>query len=154
MVESCLIAKWSVIWMPFEYRTKFCPVFRPPFIYRTGIWMGAWILNYHLDTGHLNTRQVKVHYSDVSVIQIPTVDGRNQFQTLRSQSYESIRNSKIFAKYFLKISQFSRHIQNELILNIVNIMLWLKLLPLPYVFYSNIRAFMLYTVSLQSVALN
>ena len=36
------------------------------------------MLNTHLNTGHLNTGQVKVHYSDVSaiqmfVIQIPTV---------------------------------------------------------------------------------
>ena len=40
--------------------------------------MVVWILNYHLKTGHLNTGQVKVCYSDVSciqmfVIQIPTV---------------------------------------------------------------------------------
>ena len=29
--------------------------------------------DHHLNTGHLNTKQVKVHYSDFSVIQIPTV---------------------------------------------------------------------------------
>ena len=76
--KSCPIAEWSVIRMPFEYRTKFCPVFGPPFEYRTGIQMVVWIPNYHLNTGHLNTGQVKVRYSDVSVIQmfviqIPTV---------------------------------------------------------------------------------
>ena len=59
--------------MPFEYQTKFSLVFRPPFEYRTGIWMVDWIPNYHLNTG-----QVKVCYSDVFVIQmfviqIPTV---------------------------------------------------------------------------------
>ena len=31
MVKSCPITEWSVIRMPFEYRTKFCLVFRPPF---------------------------------------------------------------------------------------------------------------------------
>ena len=51
--------------MPFEYRTKFSPLFRPPFDYQTGIQMVVWIPNYHLNTGHLNTGQVKVHYSDV-----------------------------------------------------------------------------------------
>ena len=78
MVKSCPIAKWSVIWMPFEYRTKFSLIFRPPFEYRTGIQMVVWIRNYHLNTWHLNNGQVKVRYSDVSiikmfVIQIPTV---------------------------------------------------------------------------------
>ena len=28
--------------------------------------------DYHLNTGHLNTGQVQVPYSDVSIIQIPT----------------------------------------------------------------------------------
>ena len=50
--------------------------------------MVVWIPNYHLNTGHLNTRQVKVRYSDVSVIQmfviqIPTVNNKywkTQFQ--------------------------------------------------------------------------
>ena len=84
MVKSCPITEWSVIWMPFEYRTKFCPVFRPPFEYRTGIQMVVWIPNYHLNTGHLNTGQVKVSYSDVSVIQmfviqIPTVLHKSDF---------------------------------------------------------------------------
>ena len=64
--------------MPFEYPTKFSLVFRPPFEYLTGIQMVVWIPNYHLNTGHLNTGQVKVCYSDVSAIQvfvsqIPTV---------------------------------------------------------------------------------
>ena len=35
------------------------------------------IPNYHLNTGHLNTGQVKLCYSDVSVIQIPTVAVQN-----------------------------------------------------------------------------
>ena len=68
MVNSCPIAKWSVIWMPFEYRTKFCQVFGTPFEYRTGIQMVVWIPNYHLNTGHLNTGQEKVRYSDVRYI--------------------------------------------------------------------------------------
>ena len=46
MVKICLIAERSSIWMPFEYRTI--------------IQMGVWVLVYHLDNGHLNTRQVKV----------------------------------------------------------------------------------------------
>ena len=75
MVKSCPITNWSIIRMPFEYRTKFFPVFKTPFEYRTSIRMVVWILNYHLNTGHLNTGQVKVCYSDVSVIQIPTVVG-------------------------------------------------------------------------------
>ena len=64
------ITWWSVLQMPLEYRTKFCPVFRPPFEYLTVMRMVVWILNYHLNTGHLNTGQVKVRYSDVSVIQM------------------------------------------------------------------------------------
>ena len=32
--------------------------------------MGDFIPNYHLNTGHLNTRLVKVRYSDASVIQM------------------------------------------------------------------------------------
>ena len=35
MVDGCPIAKWSIIWMPFEYPTKFIPVFRPSFEYQT-----------------------------------------------------------------------------------------------------------------------
>ena len=73
MVKSCPIIKWSIIQLPFGYRTKFSMVFRPPFEYRTPIWMVVWIPNYHLNTEHLNTGQVKVCYSDVSVIKIPTV---------------------------------------------------------------------------------
>ena len=62
--------KLSDLQMPFEYRTKFSPVFRPPCEYQTTIQMVVWITNYHLNTRHLNTRRVKVHYSDVSVIQM------------------------------------------------------------------------------------
>ena len=51
--------------MPFEYRTKFIPVLRPQFEYRTGIQMVVLIPSYHLNIG-----QVKVRYSDVSVIQM------------------------------------------------------------------------------------
>ena len=70
MVKSCPITEWSSIWMPFEYRPKFCLVFGTPFEYRTAIQMVVWIPNYHLNTGHLNTGKVKVRYSDVSVIQM------------------------------------------------------------------------------------
>ena len=56
--------------MPFEYWTKFCPVIGTPFEYRTGIQMVVWKPNYHLYTWHLNAGQVKVHYSDVSIIQM------------------------------------------------------------------------------------
>ena len=35
MLESCMISKWSGIWIPFKYHTKFSLVFRPPFEYRT-----------------------------------------------------------------------------------------------------------------------
>ena len=35
--------------------------------------MGVWLPNYHLNTRHLNTGQVKVHCSDVFVIQIPAI---------------------------------------------------------------------------------
>ena len=39
-VKSCLLDdEWSGIPMPFEYCTKFSPVFRPPFEYWTGIQM-------------------------------------------------------------------------------------------------------------------
>ena len=69
MVESCPIAQWSsiqtTIWIPDWYlngglNTKL------PFEYQTTIW----IPNYHLNTGHMNTRQVKVCYSDVSVVRV------------------------------------------------------------------------------------
>ena len=39
-----------------------------------------WYSNGALNTEHLNTEQVKVRYSDVSVIQIPTVLGAARFQ--------------------------------------------------------------------------
>ena len=65
MVESCPIAQWSVMWMPFEYWNKFCPVFRLPFENQTGFQMVVWIPKYHLNTGQMNTGQVKVCYSDV-----------------------------------------------------------------------------------------
>ena len=45
--------------MPFEYQTKFSPVFRTPVNYWTGIQIIVWIQDFHL-----NTRQVKVCYSD------------------------------------------------------------------------------------------
>ena len=66
--RKSLIAKWSVIWMPFEYQTKFSPVFTPPLKYRTSIQMVVWITDHNLNTRHLNTVQVKVCYSDVFVI--------------------------------------------------------------------------------------
>ena len=65
MVESCLIAKCSGIWMPFEYQTKFNVVFRLYFENRTGIQLVVRILDHPL-----NTAFVKVHYSDGSVIQM------------------------------------------------------------------------------------
>ena len=37
-----------------------------PFEYCIGIQIVVWIANYHLNTGHLNTRQVKVRYSDMN----------------------------------------------------------------------------------------
>ena len=49
MVKSCLIAEWS------------------------GIQMVVWAPDYHLNNEHLNTKQVKVNYSDVSATQILTV---------------------------------------------------------------------------------
>ena len=48
VVESYPITEWLVILMTFEYLSKFSPVFRPPFEYRTSIQMVVWILNYHL----------------------------------------------------------------------------------------------------------
>ena len=76
---------WDSVYTDFPYETicnwtwsitinffTTSPVFRPPFEHQTGIGMVVWILGHHLNTGHLNTRQVKVCYSDVSVIQIPT----------------------------------------------------------------------------------
>ena len=60
MVESCLIGKWSCIQMPFEYRTKFSPpVFKQPLEYRV--------------TEYWTTGQVKICYSDVSVIHMFTI---------------------------------------------------------------------------------
>ena len=86
--------------MPFEYWTKFFQLFRPPFEYRTGIQMLVRIPNCHLNTGHLNTGQVKVHYSDVSVIQmfiiqIPTVQRVSEYQTHKIQKTEGCRIADI-----------------------------------------------------------
>ena len=70
MVKICPIAEWSANRMPFEYRTKFSLIFRPPLDYRTSILMVVWIPNYHLNTGHLNSRTSKsllfrcIRYSD------------------------------------------------------------------------------------------
>ena len=49
-----------------------------PFEYQTGFQMVVWLPNYHVNTRQLNTRQVKVHFLDVSniqmfVVQIPIV---------------------------------------------------------------------------------
>ena len=96
--------------MPFEYRTKFCPVFRPPFEYRTGIQMVVWIPNYHLNTRHLNTGQVKVRYSDVSVIQIPTIFSI-QFSIQHSEfEPHSIKKTLIYRKLpkYVSASQLLR----------------------------------------------
>ena len=78
MVKSCRIIKWYGVQIPFEYQTKFSQLFRPPFEYPTSIQVVFWILDHHLNTRHLNTRLVKVRYSDDSdiqlfSIQIPTV---------------------------------------------------------------------------------
>ena len=51
---SKVVTEWSVIQMPFEFKTV--------------IQMVVWILNYHFNSRHLNNRQVKICYSDVSVI--------------------------------------------------------------------------------------
>ena len=72
MVKIFLIAKWSVIRMPFEYRTKLSLVLRPPFEYRTSIQMVVWIPNNHLNTYWTSEYQTSesllfrcFHYSDV-----------------------------------------------------------------------------------------
>ena len=89
IAQSCPITKWSVIRMPFEYRIKFCPVFRPPFEFRTGIKMMVWIPNYHLNAGHLNTIHVTLRYSDVSVIQMFVIQIHTVVQWRLLVRYES-----------------------------------------------------------------
>ena len=70
--------KYQAIWqpdtnLPFEYQTgiqmvKSCPITQCPLFK----WWSE-EPNFHLNIGYLNTGQVKVRYSDVFVIQIPTV---------------------------------------------------------------------------------
>ena len=70
IVESCPAVKWYYIQMPFEYRTKFCPIFRPPFEYWTSFQMVVWIP--HHNTGHLKrTRKFIIQMFVIQIFAIP-----------------------------------------------------------------------------------
>ena len=112
MVESFPIVEWSFIWMPFEYWTKFSPVFRLPFEYWTSIQMAVWTPDYHLNTG-----QVKFCYSDVSLIQtffiqIPTVLWSCKYERFRHSNDENVNMTidqnllKWISRYLNYFSEF------------------------------------------------